>query len=368
MNALALSRGFRQVWHSASRLGLDRTLSVERCRVFMLSRQYTTSDDKAVTRSRIPHFSRNIETLDPHRLSTADYLHLSGLSMLAIFDRSDLIWTSDRCNKHKEEGAKRGKWKHVGNADLNKSAIYYWVDPTAVLPFPQGTDGFLYYYSNPRLSPMLGEIRFRITPSSSPKSFDEGADLLLPRGSPWCIPFLILVTAKKYQKLREVLLRDGLITNDLVDQCARVIQQTDFLVTRHHRYIHSLKYPFYMDFGSYGTHRVIGDDKLLHVNLSSPLFQERLWPPFRKRLPYTGTAMCWLERSTLPEHARTRTLVVRVLNIINPVQCKFSDFSGIIGEPKEGELICRRGRPAAFNVDKNNNNGPALRVLYERGG
>lgn len=208
--------------------------------------------------------------------------------MLAIFDRSDLIWTSDRCNKHKEEGAKRGKWKHVGNADLNKSAIYYWVDPTAVLPFPQGTDGFLYYYSNPRLSPMLGEIRFRITPSSSPKSFDEGADLLLPRGSPWCIPFLILVTAKKYQKLREVLLRDGLITNDLVDQCARVIQQTDFLVTRHHRYIHSLKYPFYMDFGSYGTHRVIGDDKLLHVNLSSPLFQERLWPPFRKRLPYTG--------------------------------------------------------------------------------
>lgn len=48
--------------------------------------------------------------------------------------------------------------------------------------------------------------------------------------------------------------------------------------------------------------------------------------------------MVRFERSTLPDHKDTRTVVLRFLKIITPVQCVIPLYDGYIAWPKEGEL------------------------------
>ena len=48
--------------------------------------------------------------------------------------------------------------------------------------------------------------------------------------------------------------------------------------------------------------------------------------------------MARFERSTLPEHQGTRTVVLRFLKIITSVKCTILHYDGSIVEPKEGEL------------------------------
>ena len=45
------------------------------------------------------------------------------------------------------------------------------------------------------------------------------------------------------------------------------------------------------------------------------------------------------ERSTLPEHKGTRTVVLRFLKIITPVDCVIPLYDGYLCWPKEGELL-----------------------------
>ena len=52
--------------------------------------------------------------------------------------------------------------------------------------------------------------------------------------------------------------------------------------------------------------------------------------------------MARLERSTLQEHNGTRTIVLRFLKIITPVECVIPSYDGYIRCPQEGELY-RRG-------------------------
>ena len=61
--------------------------------------------------------------------------------------------------------------------------------------------------------------------------------------------------------------------------------------------------------------------------------------------------MARFERSTLPEHKGTRTIVLRFLKIITPVKCVIPLYDGHIGKPKEGELYRRSVRKA---IDKMN--------------
>ena len=53
--------------------------------------------------------------------------------------------------------------------------------------------------------------------------------------------------------------------------------------------------------------------------------------------------MVRFERSTLPEHNGTRSVVLRFLKIIRPVECVMPSYDGYIAKPKEGELH-RRSR------------------------
>ena len=54
--------------------------------------------------------------------------------------------------------------------------------------------------------------------------------------------------------------------------------------------------------------------------------------------------MARFERSTLPEHKGTRTIVLRFLKIITPVKCVIPLYDGYLCWPTEGEIY-RRSYP-----------------------
>ena len=64
-----------------------------------------------------------------------------------------------------------------------------------------------------------------------------------------------------------------------------------------------------------------------------------------------GTALAQFERSTLPAHEGTRTVVLRFIKIITPVECMIPSYDGYIVQPKEGELHRKSHRHAATKKD-----------------
>jgi hypothetical protein len=64
-----------------------------------------------------------------------------------------------------------------------------------------------------------------------------------------------------------------------------------------------------------------------------------------------GSALVQLERSTLQEHNGTRTVVLRFLKIITPVECVIPLYDGYIHCPKEGELYRRGLKSQAWSVN-----------------
>jgi hypothetical protein len=182
---------------------------------------------------------RHISTLDPARLTSADFLDLSGQKKWAIKPGRDVV--------HFVSGGGSGR-----------------------VAFPEETQGFLYYAPGPAYAPIAGEVRFRTTTGPDPADFARGRDLLLPNMPvPWSIPLLNMLATEKYQHLREVLISlDGSASAELV-ACAQ--QHKGTLVTQKSRVIHSLGQPFIQDLSASATsvrfasgHR-IGDIMSLHL-------------------------------------------------------------------------------------------------------
>lgn len=68
--------------------------------------------------------------------------------------------------------------------------------------------------------------------------------------------------------------------------------------------------------------------------------------------------MVRFERSTLPEHANTRTIVLRFLECLSPVRCAINDYDSYISLPTSGDLLSghyQKGkgslRPWSTNLD-----------------
>ena len=65
-----------------------------------------------------------------------------------------------------------------------------------------------------------------------------------------------------------------------------------------------------------------------------------------------GSVLARLERSTLPAHKGTRTVVLRFLKIITPVKCVKPLYDDYICFPREGELFRRltnEGKPIVLH-------------------
>jgi len=50
-------------------------------------------------------------------------------------------------------------------------------------------------------------------------------------------------------------------------------------------------------------------------------------------------------------HRGTRTLIIRILKIVSPIQRMIPDYDGFITWPTEGGLVMYRGMPRAIDVD-----------------
>ena len=94
-----------------------------------------------------------------------------------------------------------------------------------------------------------------------------------------------------------------------------------------------------------------------------------------------GSALARFERSILPEHKGTKTVVLRFLQIITPLESVIPLYDGYVGLPKEGELHRKSnrkniGRPVdklnlqvwSVNVDTGTSyiNSPPRRITYKR--
>ena len=113
------------------------------------------------------------------------------------------------------------------------------------VPFPQGTAGFLYYFCPQFAPPHTGEIRFRITESSDPASFNDGRDLLDEhQGLPYGVPLRNIVRAQVYYVLLKVLKQDGLVTDKILKE---TLEGSPAKRAGSRRVLYALNQPFYVD-------------------------------------------------------------------------------------------------------------------------
>jgi hypothetical protein len=78
---------------------------------------------------------------------------------------------------------------------------------------------------------------------------------------------------------------------------------------------------------------------------------------------FVGSALARFERSTLPDHKGTRTIVLRFLKIITPVKCVLPLYDGYICCPEEGELYRKFAESAVWSVNIDKSEGGLLRAL-----
>ena len=144
---------------------------------------------------------REVRTLDPTKLTPRDHINLSHLI------RANVVFVPSTPTP--------------GNVSGPRGFV---IRATHLLNdgFPPNTTGFLYYHVPPYSSPLAGEVRFRITPSSDPDSFATGSDLLMENGVPWRIPLLYVAGRDAFNDLHALLLQDGLVTPQVLDSVMSV--------------------------------------------------------------------------------------------------------------------------------------------------
>jgi len=235
------------------------------------------------------------------------------------------------------------------------------------LPFPPDSSGWLCFYRRADRPTITGEVRFRLALSGNTKDFASGSDLLLPGGLPWKIPLLHIATIPQFKMLRNVLLRDKLVDLDLLARCDAMVSKMGCPPRNLGALLSSLDDVFVLDF-SYATrncHVWRHNEDLLKVwRVALPVVDFRTG---EKLLPYTGRALCRFERSSLPIHADNPTLLLRIVDIIEPIQCIVRDYDGYVEKSVKGALIRHGGEPAGIVISqlKSKSLSKELQLLYD---
>ncbi|KAF8171053.1 hypothetical protein K438DRAFT_1982330 [Mycena galopus ATCC 62051] len=285
-----------------------------------------------------------ISTLNPALLSPSNYLDLSGKLEVPI-----------HC---------------LGSQSGAASSIGYASTPTKKLPFPEFTDGFLYYHRDQDAAPLEGAVRMRIRGKKPPWTFINGRDLLLPSGCPWQIILPQIASSDaNYDVIRNQLLADKLVTETELWQCHDIFgdKRIDPETTLFH-----LTQEFPVDFNSESLRlNLVGANSVHRLDLGC-LFvthdKNKSFPPWR------GSARACLEPSTIPEHIGRRVINLRFKEATSRVICNLPGgrYKGIL-KPRAGIflLYTRRGglAPVKWEYDIDTDTTPAgaiLRYLWDR--
>lgn len=81
------------------------------------------------------------------------------------------------------------------------------------LSYSPDAKAFLYYSRSPERPRIAGEVRFRVTSSDDPASFESGSDLMRPDGMPWSSSLYFL--SKYYFPLYEKLKEERFVQDDM---------------------------------------------------------------------------------------------------------------------------------------------------------
>jgi hypothetical protein len=269
---------------------------------------------------------RNIGTLNPERLTSADFVNMSGMKSYWIKPGQDTVHFTSRSGSR--------------------------------LAFPDGTQGFLYFIPGPAHAPVAGEVRFRTTTGPDPTGFADGRDLLLPdMPVPWSISLVnLLHSEKKYGHLCNVIFeQDGSAALEL----AHAIREHKDGVTRGDtRVTHSLGQPFIHDLHTRNMSLRIASGSRIFDRMYLTLPSDGRRKDEKLRWPYRGTLggqspnappltitcigriKCCLEAIT---RNGVQGIAVRVLEIVEPVELEQEDYDGWLPPPVAGELLKSAG-------------------------
>ncbi|KAF9005168.1 hypothetical protein BDQ17DRAFT_1353946 [Cyathus striatus] len=200
------------------------------------------------------------------------------------------------------------------------------------ISWPDDAQGFLYFKQFEGYSPMTGEVRFRPLDSSGNLATK---DMLLPSGIPWRLQLSFIAGA--HRPLAHLLIKDGLVSPEVMNEAARLYERVK--TRRGTDILFSLEQPFPVAFDT-KQHKffVSRYDELHRINISYVFCNNT---GRSSELHYSGSAMVHFEISNDPEHSE-RTLVLRVAEILKPVQQLVADNETYVVRPKAGELLLRK--------------------------
>jgi hypothetical protein len=290
---------------------------------------------------------RNIGTLNPERLTSADFVNMSGMKAYRI---------------------KPGQDK-----------VHFICRGDSRLAFPEGTQGFLYFIPGPAHAPVAGEVRFRTTTEPDPAGFADGRDLLLPHMPvPWSISLINLLSSKsKYDHLCNVIFeQDGSARVELANA---IREHKDGLTRGDTRVVNSLGQPFIQDLHTKTMNLRIASGSRIFDAIAFTLpsdsrrENEELQWPYRGTLggqshnvaPLTikciGRIKCCLEAIT---RRGIQGIAVRVLEIVEPVELEQEDYDGWLPPPVAGELLKTAGGEVWTHILRESHaTAPSLRAL-----
>ncbi|EJF58864.1 hypothetical protein BD309DRAFT_993080 [Dichomitus squalens] len=233
-------------------------------------------------------------------------------------------------------------------------------------PIPAGLAGYFYYYApGGPVPPTAGEIRFRVIPRGPPNLhlFNQSQNLLSDseRGLPWHLPLTTIAARDSYQVYREVLLRDGLVSPELLARAAEMGREVlgERSGGRKAQVVHGFRQPWFIDFGS-KVHWwwFMGADKL---HTTPPMPNILSWKVGQDRTPspWLGTALCSFFPDAHPRLRGHRVVKIKVVKLLSPItpNPEFPEelrylVSAPEAEPREGAFL-RRGQPLwQMDVDR----------------
>ncbi|KAG6841598.1 hypothetical protein C0991_009354 [Blastosporella zonata] len=200
--------------------------------------------------------------------------------------------------------------------------------------FPDKTHGFLYCHRNPNLPVTAGQVRFRLTTSADPASFEEGTDLMRHDGAlPWSIPLLHLRLAAT-APLEALAIQDGLIEPHSLDAIRSIAVDGKHSHLRLGFFLAYLEQPFVICLEKAKSLSIVIVTPQLAVHRLSSRF---LLASGEKAL-FKGKLLVRFERTTLPDRKGKATIVMRVLKILEPVQ-RLQDTPSSHPIPTEGRFL-----------------------------
>ncbi|TFK48104.1 hypothetical protein OE88DRAFT_1665206 [Heliocybe sulcata] len=170
-------------------------------------------------------------------------------------------------------------------------------------PFPEGTQGFFYWYIDTGAPLLAGQVRFRVTDSEDPASFSAGKDLCLPTGELWTLPLIAIASGERYTLFRGILLSERLVTKDVMDKAAgatgNLSTRNDIRPNVHSHFIWQFRQPFRIKLHARHTRVwVTGASKVVLLVFHS-LFRSRGSKPPPYEGAYCRTARLMLAHYTL---------------------------------------------------------------------